>query len=78
MAVSCLAIIGYIFLLATLNVGVRYAGAVLVACGVYPIIPLVSTNGYTIVVAGLFTRNRPCRGYPTIILGTQSVAWLLA
>ena len=42
-SVSALAIIGYIFLLATENVGVRYAGAVLVACGIYPIIPLVSS-----------------------------------
>ncbi|KAF7726542.1 hypothetical protein EC973_008673, partial [Apophysomyces ossiformis] len=40
MAVCGLGALGYIFLLATLNVGVRYAGAVLCACGIYPIIPL--------------------------------------
>ncbi|KAJ8651745.1 hypothetical protein O0I10_012692 [Lichtheimia ornata] len=75
MAVSCLAIIGYIFLLATLNVGVRYAGAVLVACGVYPIIPLtlswVSNNnlGHTKrgVAIGMTSMIAQCFS----MLGTQ-------
>ncbi|KAG2214590.1 hypothetical protein INT46_008135 [Mucor plumbeus] len=40
MAVCALGVLGYIFLLASLNVGLRYTGAVLVACGIYPIIPL--------------------------------------
>ncbi|KAI8368160.1 major facilitator superfamily domain-containing protein [Radiomyces spectabilis] len=40
MVVSFLGVLGYIFLLATLNVGLRYTGAILVACGIYPIIPL--------------------------------------
>ncbi|ORY95291.1 high-affinity nicotinic acid transporter [Syncephalastrum racemosum] len=40
MAVSAIGVLGYIFLLASLNVGLRYTGAVLVACGIYPIIPL--------------------------------------
>ncbi|KAG1253668.1 hypothetical protein G6F68_011224 [Rhizopus microsporus] len=39
-AVCCIGILGYIFLLASLNVGLRYTGAILVACGIYPIIPL--------------------------------------
>ncbi|KAI8881543.1 MFS general substrate transporter [Backusella circina FSU 941] len=39
-AVCCLGIVGYIFLLASNNVGLRYTGAILIACGVYPIIPL--------------------------------------
>ncbi|CEI88835.1 hypothetical protein RMCBS344292_03212 [Rhizopus microsporus] len=38
--VCFLGILGYIFLLASLNVGLRYTGAILVACGIYPIIPL--------------------------------------
>lgn len=78
MAVSCLAIIGYIFLLATLNVGVRYAGAVLVACGVYPIIPLVSVSRSTITILNDSHVKRPCLGYQTTILGTQNVVLLLA
>ncbi|SAM03765.1 hypothetical protein [Absidia glauca] len=40
MGVSALGVLGYIFLLASENVGLRYTGAVLVACGIYPIIPL--------------------------------------
>ncbi|KAI9312214.1 putative MFS transporter, partial [Dichotomocladium elegans] len=40
MVVTCLAILGYIFLMSSTNVGVRYTGAILVACGVYPVIPL--------------------------------------
>ncbi|OBZ89381.1 hypothetical protein A0J61_02558 [Choanephora cucurbitarum] len=38
--VCSLGILGYIFLLATDQIGVRYTGAILVACGIYPIIPL--------------------------------------
>lgn len=38
--VSALGALGYIFLLASENVGLRYTGAILVACGIYPIIPL--------------------------------------
>lgn len=33
-------VLGYVLLLATTKVGLRYTGAVLVACGIYPIIPL--------------------------------------
>lgn len=40
MAVCAIGILGYIFLLASDNVGLRYTGAILVACGIYPIIPL--------------------------------------
>ncbi|KAI8881542.1 MFS general substrate transporter [Backusella circina FSU 941] len=39
----CIAIVGYIFLLASDIVGLRYTGAILIACGVYPIIPLTLT-----------------------------------
>ncbi|KAG0170987.1 hypothetical protein DFQ29_009042 [Apophysomyces sp. BC1021] len=39
-AVCGIGALGYIFLLASLNVGLRYTGAVLCACGIYPIIPL--------------------------------------
>lgn len=39
-AVCALGVLGYIFLMASTNVGLRYTGAILVACGVYPIIPL--------------------------------------
>lgn len=39
-AVCTVGVLGYIFLLVTTNVGLRYTGAVLVACGIYPIIPL--------------------------------------
>lgn len=39
-AVCTIGVMGYVFLLATANVGLRYTGAVLVACGIYPIIPL--------------------------------------
>ncbi|KAL1928018.1 hypothetical protein VTP01DRAFT_3423 [Rhizomucor pusillus] len=35
-----LGVIGYIFLLSSLNIGLRYTGAVLVACAIYPSIPL--------------------------------------
>ncbi|KAI8975419.1 major facilitator superfamily domain-containing protein [Mycotypha africana] len=40
MGVCGIGMLGYIFLLANDHVGLRYTGAVLVACGVYPIIPL--------------------------------------
>ncbi|CAO3595008.1 unnamed protein product [Absidia cylindrospora] len=40
MGVSSLGALGYIFLLASESVGLRYTGAILVACGIYPIIPL--------------------------------------
>jgi hypothetical protein len=40
MGVCCLAVLGYIFLLSSDNVGLRYTGTILAACGVYPIIPL--------------------------------------
>ncbi|KAI8075834.1 major facilitator superfamily domain-containing protein [Gilbertella persicaria] len=40
MAVCALGVLGYIFLLASTDTGVRYTGAILVACGIYPIIPL--------------------------------------
>lgn len=39
-----LGVIGYIFLLSSLNIGLRYTGAVLVACAIYPSIPLVSSG----------------------------------
>ncbi|ORX59709.1 MFS general substrate transporter [Hesseltinella vesiculosa] len=41
LAVSSIGVLGYIFLLASESVGLRYAGAVLVACGIYPNIPLM-------------------------------------
>lgn len=39
----CIAVVGYIFLVASQNVGLRYTGAIFIACGVYPIIPLTLT-----------------------------------
>lgn len=39
-AVCAIGVLGYVFLLSSINVGLRYTGAVLVACGIYPIIPL--------------------------------------
>ncbi|KAI9475910.1 MAG: major facilitator superfamily domain-containing protein [Benjaminiella poitrasii] len=39
-AVCIIGILGYVFLLVSVNVGLRYTGAILVACGIYPIIPL--------------------------------------
>lgn len=44
MTVAAVGVIGYIFLLASLNVGLRYTGAILVACGIYPNIPLVGLS----------------------------------
>lgn len=40
MGVCGIGILGYIFLLSTTQVGIRYTGSILVACGIYPIIPL--------------------------------------
>ncbi|KAI8136718.1 pantothenate transporter liz1 [Fennellomyces sp. T-0311] len=74
-AVSGLAIIGYIFLLATENVGVRYAGAVLVACGIYPIIPLtlswVSNNNLGHTKRGVAIALTSMCGQCFSMLGTQ-------
>ncbi|CAO3662796.1 unnamed protein product [Rhizopus stolonifer] len=74
-AVCCLGVLGYIFLLASLNVGLRYTGAILVACGIYPIIPLtlswVSNNqlGHTkrAVAIGMVSMIAQCFS----MLGTQ-------
>ncbi|KAG2234246.1 hypothetical protein INT48_001965 [Thamnidium elegans] len=41
--VCVIGVLGYVFLLATTKVGLRYTGAVLVACGTFPIIPLTLT-----------------------------------
>ncbi|GAA5817408.1 hypothetical protein MFLAVUS_010954 [Mucor flavus] len=38
--VCVIGVLGYVLLLATTKVGLRYTGAILVACGIYPIIPL--------------------------------------
>ncbi|KAI9263988.1 major facilitator superfamily domain-containing protein [Helicostylum pulchrum] len=38
--VCVIGVLGYVLLLATTKIGLRYTGAVLVACGIYPIIPL--------------------------------------
>ncbi|KAI9476612.1 MFS transporter-like protein [Zychaea mexicana] len=74
-SVSALAIIGYIFLLATVNVGVRYAGAVLVACGIYPIIPLtlswVSNNNLGHTKRGVAIALTSMCGQCFSMLGTQ-------
>ncbi|KAI8092875.1 putative MFS transporter [Halteromyces radiatus] len=40
MTMASIGALGYIFLLASENLGLRYTGAILVACGIYPIIPL--------------------------------------
>lgn len=75
MACCALGTLGYIFLLAGMNVGLRYTGAILVACGIYPNIPLtlawVSNNslGHTKRGVGIAMTSMVAQCFS--MLGTQ-------